>query len=337
MPEKLGVAVHGAGWVAGEHLRAYLNNPHCEVRVVSSRREESARRKAAEVGLCCDISTSLEEVLARDDVQIVSLCTPNHLHPAETIACAKAGKHILIEKPVALNLEDLNRMHDAVGEAGVKTVVSFVLRWNPLFDCIKSLLAAGAIGDVFYAETDYFHEIGPWYSGWEWSRTRAIGGSTLLFAGCHAVDALRYFAGDVVEVSAFAARGHRQDFEYWPSIVAVLRLANGGIGKVGASFECEMPYTFPIVLHGSEGAIRDNRLWSKKLLPGQTTWAPIPTILPDSGDVTHHPFQGEVNHLVECIQKNVESHVNLADAVKTHKVCLAIDRSADEGGRPITV
>jgi len=69
-------------------------------------------------------------------------------------------------------------------------------------------------------------------------------------------------------------------------------------------------------------------------MPGQTSWATIPTVLPDSGDVTHHPFVHEVTHLVDCIQNNHESHVNIADAYKTHQVCFAADLSGKEG-RPV--
>jgi predicted dehydrogenase len=333
---KYGVAVHGAGWVSGEHLKAYQNNPHCEVRVVSSRRAESAAARAAEAGLECDVSTDFDAVLARDDIDIVSICTPNHLHAEETIKAAQAGKHILIEKPVALTLDDLRAMRDAVREAKVKTVVGFVLRWNPLYQTIKALLADGAIGEVFYAGVDYLHEIGDWWSGWVWARTKEQGGTPMLLGGCHALDGLRWFAGEVAEVTAFNTRGHRDDFEYEPTTLATLKLANGGVGKCAASFEIEMPYTFNIELYGSKGSIRNNRLFSQKgKFPGQTNWIEIPTILPDSGEVSHHPFQGEIDHLVQCIIDDVESHVNLEDAVKTHEVCFAIDQSAANGGQPV--
>ncbi len=76
-------------------------------------------------------------------------------------------------------------------------------------------------------------------------------------------------------------------------------------------------------------------MWSKKLLPGQTGWATMPTVMPDSADVHHHPFDAEINELVDCIREGRESHCNVADAYKTHELCLAIDRSIAEGGRPV--
>ncbi|HEU5318515.1 MAG TPA: Gfo/Idh/MocA family oxidoreductase [Chloroflexota bacterium] len=331
----LGVAIHGAGWVAAEYLKAFSRNPDVRVRVVSSRREESVRARLAEAGVRADVETDYERVLRRDDVDIVAICTPNERHPAETIAAAQAGKHIVIEKPVAMDVESLRAMREAVRRARVKTVTGFVLRWHPYFRTIKALIADGALGDVFLAETGYYSQIGPWYSGFEWARTRARGGSNLLFAGCHAVDALRWFAGDVSEVCAFEARGHETAWEYAPTIATTMKLAAGGVAVLTSSFEVPIPYTFPVQLHGTKGAFRDGRLYSTEKLPGQTDWATIPTLALGSPDVSFFPFGALVDHFVECIRTDVESHCNLEDAAKTHEVCLAADRSAAEGGRPV--
>ena len=157
----------------------------------------------------------------------------------------------------------------------------------------------------------------------------------MLLGGCHGVDALRWFAGDeIAEVSAFSHNvGGR--FEFDANVVATVRFRGGAIGKTSALFDCQMPYSFNIDLAGTEGTLRDNRVWSKKLFPGQTAWATVPTILPDSADVEHHPFDAEINHFVDCIREDRESHCNIADAYNTHEVCLAIDRSIELGGQPV--
>lgn len=333
--EPLGVAIHGAGWVAGEYLKAFSRHPGVRVRVVSSRREESVRARLAETNVQADVETDYERVLRRPDVDVVAICTPSDRHPAETIAAAQAGKHMVIEKPVAMDAESLRRMREAVRQAGVKTVVGFVLRWHPYFRTIRSLIQSGALGQLFLAETGYYSQIGPWYTGFEWARTRAQGGSNLLFAGCHAVDALRWFAGEVVEVSAFETRGHDQAWEYAPTIAATMRLASGGVAVLTSSFEVPMPYTFPVQLHGTRGAFRDGRLYSKEMLPGQTDWMAIPTLELGSADVSFFPFGELVNHFVDCIRTGAESHCNLDDAARTHEVCLAADRSAAGGGNPV--
>ena len=331
-----GVGIQGAGWVAGEHIKAYENNPHTRVVAIGSRTKEGAARKAEETGISCSLYDDFEELLADRNVDIVSICTPNHLHVEEGVKAAQAGKHILLEKPIALNLEDLRALREAVRQGGVKTVVSFVLRWNPLFQTIKSLLADDAIGRVFYAEVDYYHGIGPWYKQFEWNIRKAVGASSLLSAGCHAVDGLRWFVEDeVAEVSAYSTRGDGVPFdqyEYDPTQVLIARFANGAIGKVASSIENKMPYVFNILLLGDKGSIRNNQIYAKKKFPGQTDFVTIPTILPDSGDVTHHPFEAEIDHLVECILNDVESHANVEDTYTTHEVCLAADLSAIKGG-----
>jgi predicted dehydrogenase len=94
-----------------------------------------------------------------------------------------------------------------------------------------------------------------------------------------------------------------------------------------------MPYVFNIELLGDQGTIRNNQVFSKRWV-GQKGWATIPTILPDSGDVTHHPFRDEINHFVDCILNGRESHANLEDAALTHEICFASEISAHER-RPV--
>ena len=332
---KLGVAIHGAGQVAHAHAASWLRNPHVRIVSISSRRRQSAQRLVATLGIDCTVRDSYDEVLCDERVDIVNISGPNHVHAAQAIAAAEAGKHLLVEKPMCLSMEENRALREAVARAGVRSVVSFVLRWNPLFENLKSLLAAGTIGELFYAEVDYWHGIGTWHAGWEWLHRKQTSGSTMLLAGCHAVDALRWFVGDeVAEVTAYANNTKRL-YEYDANVVAVLRFCGGVIGKTSALLDAEMPYSFNIDLAGTEGTLRDNRLWSKRLLPGQTAWATLPTVMPDSADVHHHPFDAQINHLVECIRAGRESHCNIADAYHTHEVCLAIDRSIAAGGQPV--
>jgi predicted dehydrogenase len=124
-------------------------------------------------------------------------------------------------------------------------------------------------------------------------------------------------------------------YEFDANVVAVMKLADGTIAKSSSLLDAELPYALNIDLLGTEGALRDNRIWSRKVLPGQTTWTVMPTVMPDSGDVGHHPFDAQINHFVVCIREDRESHCNVADAYRTHELCLAIDRSAAQGGSPV--
>ncbi len=354
----LGVLVLGAGWVSAQHIAAYQANPHTRVLAICDRTLETARQRASAAGLtdvtCYD---DVQRAIAHPGVDIVSICTPQHLHCQHTMAAVGAGKHILLEKPAGISLEQIDTIRQAVRAAGVRTVVGFVLRWNPLFIMLKAMLADGAIGQPYYVEADYLSHNGSWWPGWNDARTLAQGVSAFLVGGCHAIDALRWFAAagefeaaTPVEVHALAG-GYRkgQDREYNPVSntwidgappmeydgleVALVKFDNGAVGKVSVNADCIMPYRFPLRIFGNLGTVMDNHVWSHKY-PGQTDWVELPTILPDSSNVAHHPFQAEIDHLVECVRSGRESHCNLDDAVKTHEIAFAALRS-QQTGQPV--
>lgn len=334
---ELGVAIHGAGWIGHAHARSWLKNAHVRIVSISDVCLDRARQLASELGIQCELCDSYDQVLRDDRVDLIDICGPSHVHAEQGIAAAEAGKHILVEKPMALTMEENRSLRDAVAKSGVKSLAGFVLRWHPEIQIIRTLLETGAIGKLFYVEVDYWHSIRPTHHAWQLHSKRKTGGSAMLLAGCHAADAARWLTGDeVVEVTAIANNA-RASFEYEPNVVAVMKFRSGIIGKVSTLFDCEMPYTWNIDLAGTEGTIRDNRLWSTRLFPGQNGWAAIPTILPDSADVSHHPFDAEINHLVDCIRQGCDSHCNMADAYRTHELCLAIDRSIADGGKPVTL
>lgn len=346
-PPKYGVLVHGAGWVSTQHIQAFQGNPATQVVAISSRKLASARQRAAEAGLeGIGLYDDLAAALEHPGVDIVSVCTPQHVHCQNVLAAARAGKHLVIEKPAGISLAELRRMRQAVQRAGVKTVVSFVLRWNPLFQELKSLMAAGALGRPYYVEVDYLSHNGVWWTGWNDTRTVANGVSAMLVAGCHAIDALRWFAAtgrfeaanpvEVFSVSGGYRKGQRRSYhppthswieetppmEYDGLEVALVKFDNGVLGKVSVNFDSVLPYRFPIRIFGDRGSVFDNRVW----LPGvggESQWRELKAIPPDSSDVSHHPFQAEIDHFVECLQQGVESHCNLEDAIKTHEVVFA--------------
>jgi predicted dehydrogenase len=331
MQKKLGVAIVGTGWVSTEHIKVYENNPHTRVVAIYSRERARAEAKRRQLGVmharCYD---RYKDMLRQDDVDIVVICTPHDQHVAQAVAAAEAGKHLVIEKPIAITLPSLRALQKAVAKNKVKTVVSFVLRWNPMFDWIKSVLAQKLLGNLFYVETDYIHGVGPEAPTYAWLHKRKPTGTAILAGGCHAVDAVRWFMQkEAVEVMAYTctSKTNPLKYEYPPNSVTIIKFADGSMGKVTTSLEARGPYTFPIAILGDQGTIRDNRISTKKW-KGQTGWATVPTIKPDSGDVSHHPFQGEADHFVECIINNKESHCNVADAVKTHEICLATELSA---------
>lgn len=332
MEKIYGVMIVGTGWVSGEHIRAFNMNEHAKVVAIVSRSYDKGRAKADEYGLGeeCKIYTDYDEGLRDPKVDVVVICTPNDMHCEQTIKAAEAGKHILIEKPVALTWEDTKRMDEAVRKAGVKTLVGYVLHYNPLFMAAKKL-QKDFIGKLTYVEADYFHRVMSDIPCYEWTCKKSVGGSSLLAGGCHAVDAARWFMQDEV-VSVYAQSSKmREDLEFDGTITLVLKFKNGATAKVGSSYDFISPYVFNIHLCGDKGTLWNDKLWSPGMIAEQRDYMQLPVLTPNSGDVKHHPFPEEVAHFMDCIVHDRETDCPMSDAVKTQEVVFAADLSAATG------
>jgi predicted dehydrogenase len=366
MSRVLGVGLVGVGWVAAQHLQAFQANPHARIVALCGRNEARARQKLADAGVHLPdarFTRAYKDLLDSPDIDIISIATPNHLHADQAVAAARAGKHLLLEKPTGLDHAELKRIREAVTQSGVRTIVSFELHYNPYLRFAKWLREEGWLGRLVFARFQYLSRVTDWYSGWSWVRTRKSGRSHLLAAGCHAVDALRWCTGlEVIDVSAFAStvtRGYQ-----WPtSIVVNLRMDGGKPGPVLAqltsSTDLQLPYTFGVEMMGDRASLRDDLiLWNETPvdlsalrlacpfqdvsfeLTQTVTGASairVKTVMPGSGDVRHHPFQGEIDELVACVLEGRDTHLNVFDAERTMRVCLAADKSAALGGRTVKV
>jgi predicted dehydrogenase len=363
----LGVGIVGIGWVALQHLAAFRHNPAADVRYLCGRNAARVRERLARAGIPDGgwrITTRYEDLLDAPDVDIIAIATPNHLHAKQTVAAARAGKHILLEKPTGLDLRELAAIRDAVRKAGVRTIVSFELHYNPYLRVARWLRESGVLGPLRFARFQYLSRVTDWYAGWSWARTKRSGRSHLLAAGCHAVDAMRWCTGlEPVEVSAYDAR-FTAGYEYPTSIVVNVRLARRlgrgkaeMLGQIVSSTDFQMPYAFGVEMMGSRATLaHDLLLWNEhpvdidaltaacpvasvRFSPATTaTGAPAIRIeceMPGSADVTHHPFQGEIDELVACVLEGRETHLNVFDGQKTMEVCIAADRSAARGGRAV--
>ena len=332
MARRYGCAVWGCGWVASGHINAYLKHPQCDLVALGSRNAASVRNKQAEFGLETPVYTTFSDLLADPDVDVVSICTPNYLHASETIAAARAGKHIFIEKPVATTPEDIQSMLAAVRETGVRTMVGFVLRFNPLVDLQRRLVAEGELGKVFMLNVDYW--FGRERLGWMKDQEKA--GGAFILAGCHSVDMARYILGeDICEVRGAEATVGTH-YGYPPVETAQVRYANGAIGAFTCALEGCSPYTANVAVLGEKGTIKNDQFFLKRF-EGQTDYFSLDTGVKKTGDVYGHPFPAMVEHFVECLENDCESPHNLADAVNAHLCCIAIRKSAELGGKRIRI
>jgi UDP-N-acetyl-2-amino-2-deoxyglucuronate dehydrogenase len=338
MADRYGVAIIGAGWVAGEYVKAFRDHPQTDLVGVHNRNPEKGAALLEAHGVQAHNYGDIDELFDDERVEIIVSCTPPDVRPEHLIRAAETGRHVVIEKPVALDAVNVGHIRKAIGDAGVKSVTSFVLRWNPQLETMKQLVDEGVVGELIYAEGDYWHPIKKAYPSYPWMMTKELGGSAFVAAGCHAADAVRWLGGEIVEVSAYEMGAKKNpDYQYPPNTVATVKFENGAIGKLSTVLDADTPYIFNTRLFGTEATLQNNRVFSSKHYPGSLDYWTFPTIEPDSGDVTHHPFVPEVAHFIECINNDVESHASIHDSYKSMAVCFAIDESAANGGEPVKV
>jgi predicted dehydrogenase len=298
---------------------------------------DAAKARAEALGLSCKIYTDLDQTLADEDVEILSIATPSSYHAKDAALAMQAGKHVLVEKPIATTLEDLALLKRTVAETEVKTMAGFVLRWNDMIVTLKALMEEKAIGEVFLVQADFWQNM-----SWldvamnEWLGEKAKAGSSMLAGGCHPLDSVRWLLGgaEIEEVFAYSTNFSFPDWDHDPTELAVMKLGNGALCKLASTLEPCAPYLFRVELLGTEGTIRNNRIYSDRW-PGQYDYAEIPTDVPGLS-VLDEAMKQEISHFIECIDNEVESHANLPDAIKTHEALMAVDLSAAEG-RPVSL
>jgi predicted dehydrogenase len=188
----LGVALIGAGSIAGDHLRAYAAEPDAEVVVVCDRHPERAAALAARFDVERSCATPAE-VLAYERVQAVSICTANLSHADLAVAALEAGRHVLVEKPLATSLADALRVEAAAAASGKVVQVGFVRRFSGNVRTLKRFVDAGELGEVYYARASNLRRAGH-PGGWYGDRARS-GGGPLIDIGSHVLDLCWYLMG----------------------------------------------------------------------------------------------------------------------------------------------
>ena len=297
------------------------------VGVFSSSRERG-ERFAASNGLEKTYA-SLEELLADPAIEVVYVSSRNDLHAVQAIAAARAGKHVLCEKPLALNLEDARAMRDACAEAGVVLGVNHHLRAAPTITAMKRQLDGGAIGEVVAARVFHARWLLPELQTWRIDSPEA-GAGVILDVGVHDVDTARFLLGDeVVEVTALAANQGLAAGSIEDSAMGVLRMRGGQLVSFHDAFTVPHAGT-GVELHGSTGSL----LGREVLLPD-----PIDEVLLRRGDEIEQIEIGERRPIYERVVESFNAAVRgegrpLAsgeDGIRSLEVALAIRRSAAEG------
>ena len=260
---KRGVAIVGCGNVSSGHIRAWrAETERAEIVALVDAVEEFAQGRKDEFELdSSTVGTSYDEVLDRDDVDVVDICTPSHLHADEVAAALEAGKHVVTEKPTGYTPEECRKLRwYAQMHPDIKVAVAYSLRYYPLNIRVRQLVQEGAIGRVLFGEFshnhphDFAHEADE-TSAPEPGRKTSLadkGGryipSSEMTGATHPYDFMRYLFGEVRDVFAFKADC---------GVFALMRFESGAIGKATGATASKQGIATPHVLcvQGTEGTV----------------------------------------------------------------------------------
>jgi predicted dehydrogenase len=250
----IGIGIVGCGMIANFHARAITDAKGAHLVGAFSRREDKTRAFAEEHG--CNAYESLEVMLADDNIQAVSICTPSGAHMDPAVAAAEAGKHVIVEKPLEITTDRCDRIIQACEQAGVRLTVTFQSRFHESSRLMKKAVDEGRFGKItmgdayvkWYRSQEYY-DSGAWRGTWELD-----GGGALMNQAIHSVDLLLWLMGPVKQISALTDTLTHERIEVEDVAVATLRFANGALGVIEATTTAYPGALKRIEIAGSEGS-----------------------------------------------------------------------------------
>lgn len=346
--DKLRVAVIGNGNISGVHIPSYKNNARVKLVALCDCNEKVLQAAGEKYGVTA-LYTDYNELLKRDDVDAVSVCVWNNMHAPITIAALKAGKHVLCEKPMALNDTEAREMEAAAKQSGKKLMIGFVRRFGKDTDIVRDFIHAGNVGEIYYAKATYIRRNGN-PGGWFGDKKRS-GGGPLIDLGVHIIDQVRYFMGNPKAVSVYGAtfrklgnriniKGNREyrsvsagqndvcDVEDLAS--AMIRFDNGAVLAIETSFSLNVGKNEgKLELYGTKGGV--------KLDPEFSLYTEVNDYLADvtlpmsTTSEFGEMFQNEIDHFVSAILDGTPVKAPAEDGVELMKILTAIYKSAETG------
>jgi len=244
----------GCGRVAPRHALS-LSQLH-ETELVAVADVKASRAEYFADKYHADAHFDYHSLLDRPDIDAVTICVPSGLHAQVALDALDAGKHVLVEKPIALSLEDANRMIAAADARGLKLGVVLQNRYNSPMQQVRKLIDEGGLGELnLGAATVRWYRPQSYYED-DWHGTVAMDGGALMNQSIHHIDALQWFMGPVTSVQAYTAtRAHQMEAE--DVGVAILRFANGALGTVeGSTLTWPQNLEGSVAIFGEHGSVK---------------------------------------------------------------------------------
>ena len=333
-------ALIGAGSIATTHAAAIADLPDAQVTVVYNRSETHGRALAARCQ--ADWVDDLAQAIDRPDVDAISVCTPSSLHMEPALIAAAAGKHILVEKPLEINLARIDRMAAAATAAGVMLGCVFQQRYAKGILAAKAAVDAGRLGQLVLADAAVkWHRTQAYYDD-SWHGQWALdGGGALMNQAIHTIDLLQWLAGPVVNVFGRTATMAHGEMETEDTASAVLAYANGAMGVIQGATSAWPGDAARLELHGTQGTImlEEGQIVTWKLADAAPDEeARMLNLEQSTGSGAGDPkaigtelHRRQIGDMVEAIRHQRPPAVDAAEARKSVEIIRAIYHSASTG------
>ena len=263
-----GFGIVGCGMIAEFHARAIAEIPGARLVAAFSRSEANGAKVAALSLGECRVYDDLGAMLAHPGLDVVCICTPSGAHLEPSIRAAKAGKHVVVEKPLEVTVSRCDAIIEACGDAGVQLCSIFPSRFSAANLALKRAIESGRFGrltlgdtHVKWWRTQEYYDSGKWRGTWDLD-----GGGALMNQAIHNVDLLQWLMGDVESVQAMTATLVHERIEVEDTAVAAIRFRSGALGIIEASTGAYPGLLKRTEIHGENGSARveqdDITLWS---------------------------------------------------------------------------
>ncbi|MCZ8520873.1 MULTISPECIES: Gfo/Idh/MocA family protein [Paenibacillus] len=335
----LKVAVIGTGAISRAHIEAYLQFPErCRIVAVSDIYKDKAEARIAEFGLSEAKAVEDYKELLPEDIDLVSVCTPPYTHAPIAVDCLRAGKHVLVEKPMASSLQECDEMNSAARESGrILSVVAQNRFTTPMMK-LKAVLDSGLMGPVVHAQVDSFWWRGHCYYDLWWRGTwEKEGGGCTLNHAVHHIDAFLWMMGPPSGLQAFMSNTSHDNAEVEDLSVAMLRYPDGALAQITSS----------VVHHGEEQQLifqgRDARVsapWKVKASRSRPNGFPEPypereaelqRLYDNLPEVPYTGHAGQVDNVLTAIESGAPVLVDGISGRRTLELILGIYKSASTG------
>lgn len=342
----IGFGIVGCGMISNFHARAIADVRGTKLVACFDTRAESADKFAAANN--CTAYTDLNKMLADPKLSIVTIATPSGAHMEPAVAAAKAGKHVIVEKPLEITLKRCDKIIEACEEAGVQCGAIFPSRFHDSSVKIKKAIDGGRFGRltmgdsyVKWYRTQQYYDSGAWRGTWALD-----GGGALMNQAIHSVDLLTWLMGPVAEIQANSATLAHERIEVEDAVVATLRFENGALGVLEATTAAYPGYLKRVEIHGSEGSAileeEDLKAWdfAKQKKEDQAILEQMKQHKSTGGGASdptaigHHGHTMQFRDFVEAVKKSRPPAIDGHEGRRSVEIILGVYKAA-ETGRPV--